>query len=101
MAEKKRESGNADVLPAKVAVMKPILRFLQLLCENHNPDLQVISISLFPMYIEIRNRKWLNVNIKKKPIKTHRLYISKLFGKGYYIIAISDMYLSRTNNTSH
>ncbi|CAG4962499.1 unnamed protein product [Colias eurytheme] len=40
MAEKKRSSGNGDVLPAKVAVMKPILRFLQLLCENHNPDLQ-------------------------------------------------------------
>ncbi|XP_072946066.1 inositol 1,4,5-trisphosphate receptor [Epargyreus clarus] len=40
MAEKKREAGNADVLPAKVAVMRPILRFLQLLCENHNPDLQ-------------------------------------------------------------
>ncbi|XP_039761003.1 inositol 1,4,5-trisphosphate receptor isoform X1 [Pararge aegeria] len=40
MAEKKRESGNADVLPAKVAVMRPILRFLQLLCENHNPNLQ-------------------------------------------------------------
>lgn len=40
MAEKKREVGNADVLPAKVSVMKPILRFLQLLCENHNPDLQ-------------------------------------------------------------
>ncbi|XP_061380179.1 inositol 1,4,5-trisphosphate receptor isoform X1 [Danaus plexippus] len=40
MAEKKREAGNTDVLPAKVAVMTPILRFLQLLCENHNPDLQ-------------------------------------------------------------
>ncbi|KAJ0171049.1 hypothetical protein K1T71_013248 [Dendrolimus kikuchii] len=40
MAEKKREAGSGDVLPAKVAVMKPILRFLQLLCENHNPDLQ-------------------------------------------------------------
>ncbi|VVD05656.1 unnamed protein product [Leptidea sinapis] len=40
MAEKKRSSGSGDVLPAKVAVMKPILRFLQLLCENHNPDLQ-------------------------------------------------------------
>jgi hypothetical protein len=42
MSEKKRESANADVLPAKVAVMRPILRFLQLLCENHNPDLQVL-----------------------------------------------------------
>ncbi|XP_053618764.1 inositol 1,4,5-trisphosphate receptor isoform X3 [Plodia interpunctella] len=40
MAEKKLEAGSSDVLPAKVAVMRPILRFLQLLCENHNPDLQ-------------------------------------------------------------
>lgn len=24
-----------------VTIMKPILRFLQLLCENHNQDLQV------------------------------------------------------------
>ncbi|KAJ8707357.1 hypothetical protein PYW08_010609 [Mythimna loreyi] len=39
MAEKK-EPGNSDVLPPKVAIMRPILRFLQLLCENHNPDLQ-------------------------------------------------------------
>nr|UUA80742.1 intracellular calcium ion channel [Mythimna separata] len=39
MAEKK-EAGNSDVLPPKVAIMRPILRFLQLLCENHNPDLQ-------------------------------------------------------------
>lgn len=27
-------------LSAKVLVMQPILRFMQLLCENHNPDLQ-------------------------------------------------------------
>ncbi|XP_013148866.1 PREDICTED: inositol 1,4,5-trisphosphate receptor isoform X2 [Papilio polytes] len=40
MSEKKREASNSDVLPPKVAVMRPILRFLQLLCENHNPDLQ-------------------------------------------------------------
>ncbi|CAB3242639.1 unnamed protein product [Arctia plantaginis] len=39
MAEKK-ETNNSDVLPPKVAIMRPILRFLQLLCENHNPDLQ-------------------------------------------------------------
>ena len=30
-------------LSAKVLVMQPILRFLQLLCENHNRDLQVKS----------------------------------------------------------
>lgn len=36
-------------LSAKVLVMQPILRFLQLLCENHNRDLQVILLSsVFP-----------------------------------------------------
>ena len=40
------ESGDAakndddDSMPLELAVMQPILRFLQLLCENHNPDLQ-------------------------------------------------------------
>lgn len=29
-----------------IAIMKPILRFLQLLCENHNSDLQVLASSL-------------------------------------------------------
>lgn len=28
-------------LSAEIAIMEPILRFLQLLCENHNRDLQV------------------------------------------------------------
>lgn len=30
-------------LSPKVLVMQPILRFLQLLCENHNRELQVLS----------------------------------------------------------
>jgi len=29
-------------LSSKVLVMQPILRFLQLLCENHNRELQVL-----------------------------------------------------------
>ena len=29
-------------MSTKVAMMQPILRFLQLLCENHNQDLQVL-----------------------------------------------------------
>ncbi|XP_073958663.1 inositol 1,4,5,-trisphosphate receptor [Choristoneura fumiferana] len=40
MAEKKRDGGSGDVLPHKVSCMLPILRLLQLLCENHNPELQ-------------------------------------------------------------
>ena len=33
-------SGQSSKLPEEIAIMKPILRFLQLLCENHNRELQ-------------------------------------------------------------
>lgn len=38
--EKHRERDEQNVLSSKILIMQPILRFLQLLCENHNPDLQ-------------------------------------------------------------
>jgi hypothetical protein len=38
----------ASCLPAEVAILEPILRFLQLLCENHNATLQVFGIGTFP-----------------------------------------------------
>lgn len=31
-----------QLLSPKILIMQPILRFLQLLCENHNRDLQVL-----------------------------------------------------------
>ncbi|KAJ1139205.1 hypothetical protein NDU88_005580 [Pleurodeles waltl] len=34
------ESGESNEMGPVVLIMQPILRFLQLLCENHNPDLQ-------------------------------------------------------------
>ncbi|CAO1407028.1 unnamed protein product [Diamesa hyperborea] len=42
LAEKmeKHRDQDRNKLSGKVLVMQPILRFLQLLCENHNPDLQ-------------------------------------------------------------
>lgn len=39
--ERHREREDQNKLSTKVLVMQPILRFLQLLCENHNRDLQV------------------------------------------------------------
>lgn len=39
--ERHRDRDDQNKLSAKVLVMQPILRFLQLLCENHNRDLQV------------------------------------------------------------
>ncbi|KAG8235390.1 hypothetical protein J437_LFUL009249 [Ladona fulva] len=38
--ERHRDREDQNALSAKVLVMQPILRFLQLLCENHNRDLQ-------------------------------------------------------------
>lgn len=35
------EKPDSDHVPAEVAIMEPIFRFFQLLCENHNRDLQV------------------------------------------------------------
>lgn len=38
--EKHKDKDDRNKLSSKVLVMQPILRFMQLLCENHNPDLQ-------------------------------------------------------------
>ncbi|KAF5282120.1 hypothetical protein FQA39_LY17676 [Lamprigera yunnana] len=38
--EKHRERDEESLLSVKILIMQPILRFLQLLCENHNPTLQ-------------------------------------------------------------
>lgn len=38
--DRAKEKEEENKLSPKVTVMKPILRFLQLLCENHNPNLQ-------------------------------------------------------------
>ena len=40
VSEKNKEK-NEKKISAEISVMQPILRFLQLLCENHNRDLQV------------------------------------------------------------
>lgn len=37
-----------------ITIMKPILRYLQLLCENHNSDLQVLPLLLFLLlYVKV------------------------------------------------
>lgn len=39
--DRQRDRDDATKLSAKILVIQPVLRFLQLLCENHNRDLQV------------------------------------------------------------
>lgn len=39
--DRHRDHDDQNKLSSKVLVMQPILRFLQLLCENHNQNLQV------------------------------------------------------------
>lgn len=38
--------GGLNMASNEVMLMKPIMRFLQLLCENHNHDLQVSDVFL-------------------------------------------------------
>jgi inositol 1,4,5-triphosphate receptor type 1 len=44
--ERHRDKEEQNKLSGKVLVMQPILRFLQLLCENHNRYLQVSTAVL-------------------------------------------------------
>lgn len=41
LADKANRERDEKKLASQIAIMEPILRFLQLLCENHNRDLQV------------------------------------------------------------
>lgn len=55
LAEKAEKAKDAEEnkLPQEVMIMQPILRFLQLLCENHNYDLQVIFALLYFLIVSI------------------------------------------------
>lgn len=44
-ANAEEKSAEEAVMSPTIAVMQPILRFLQLLCENHNRELQVKGFS--------------------------------------------------------
>ena len=44
LADKMNKEKEEKKVPTQIAIMEPILRFLQLLCENHNRDLQVFSL---------------------------------------------------------
>jgi hypothetical protein len=42
--------GGNDALPVEIAICEPIMRFLQLLCENHNKKLQVFCLFIYDFY---------------------------------------------------
>lgn len=49
--DRSRENREEQNLSDKILVMQPILRFLQLLCENHNRHLQVVSFIMIPLLV--------------------------------------------------
>jgi hypothetical protein len=58
-------------LPFEIRIMQPILRFLQLLCENHNPEFQVdifllISYSYFLFFFLIIVQNYLRLQDNNK-----------------------------------
>lgn len=42
----------------EVRCMSPLLRFLQLLCENHNRDLQVRNVAVVWRYVNVAPKLW-------------------------------------------
>jgi hypothetical protein len=53
-----QEAGSAEEKSAEevtmspaITIMRPILRFLQLLCENHNRELQVLPVPCVCMHV--------------------------------------------------
>ena len=42
----------------EVRCMSPLLRFLQLLCENHNRDLQVRTVAVVWRYVNVEPKLW-------------------------------------------
>lgn len=48
--EEKVEAEKDKEVSPQISVLQPILRFLQLLCENHNRDLQVSKWNSFQIF---------------------------------------------------
>ena len=50
-----KASSAGRLIATEIACMQPILRFLQLLCENHNADLQVTQLPSILSYNNLKD----------------------------------------------
>lgn len=80
--ERYRDQDDPNRLSSKVLVMQPILRFLQLLCENHNRDLQVgaayrISTTLPDLDFLLKNAVFLQNLLRNQNNKTNYNLVSE------------------------
>lgn len=82
--EKHRERDDQDGLSNKVLIMQPILRFLQLLCENHNKDLQNL----------LRNQKHKNnINLVSKTL----VFLDCICGSTSGGLGLLGLYINENN----
>lgn len=73
-------------LPLEIAVMKQILRFLQLLCENHNPDLQ--------NFLRNQNQK-ANFNLVSETL----IFLDRICGSTTGGLGLLGLYINESNVT--
>ena len=71
-------------LPLEIAVMKQILRFLQLLCENHNPDLQ--------NFLRNQNQKT-NFNLVSETL----IFLDRICGSTTGGLGLLGLYINESN----
>src|SRR5699024_8229912 len=71
-------------LPSEIAVMRQILRFLQLLCENHNPDLQ--------NFLRNQNQKT-NFNLVSETL----IFLDRICGSTTGGLGLLGLYINESN----
>jgi len=84
--ESRHKNGPEPKLPSEIAVMQQILRFLQLLCENHNYDLQ--------NFLRNQNNKS-NFNLVSETL----MFLDRLCGSTTGGLGLLGLYINENNVT--
>lgn len=94
-----------EKLPSEIRIMKAILRFLQLLCENHNPEFQVrcekqnsrenlIWLSFrFKNYLRLQNNNKTNYNLVCETLK----FLDAICGSQTGLLGLLGNYINEQN----
>ncbi|CAF1108028.1 unnamed protein product [Rotaria sordida] len=72
-------------LPFEIRIMQPILRFLQLLCENHNPE--------FQNYLRLQNHNKTNYNLVCETLK----FLDAICGSQTGLLGLLGNYINEDN----
>lgn len=84
LVNKRTKSSKVSKLPSEIAVMRQILRFLQLLCENHNLQLQ--------NFLRVQNQKN-NFNLVSETL----MFLDRICGSTTGGLGLLGLYINESN----